>query len=107
MAAVLGGCGDGSGSTAPTADRYDVFTIGDGFVPAFLEIAAGDTVRWTFAGGSDGLGHDVVFDATRAGRPANIPVTKSGSVARVFDARGTFPYDCFVHPGMRGEVTVR
>ncbi len=104
---VAFGCG-GSSDTAPTPSTkaYDVFTVGDTFSPSYLTVAAGDTVRFNFTAGSDGMGHDVTFDNV-AGHPASIPVTKSGTVSRVFTARGTFHYNCFVHPGMTGDVVVQ
>jgi plastocyanin len=83
-----------------------VFTVGDAFSPTFLQVAAGDTVRWTFSGGSDGMGHNVRF-ATTAGHPADISIFKTGTQSRVFTTRGVFHYDCDVHPGMFGEVTVQ
>ncbi len=84
---------------------YDVYTVGDTFSPSFLAVAAGDTVRFNFTGGSDGMGHDVTFNAV--GAPPNINVQKTGTASRVFTVRGTFRYNCFVHPGMSGEVMVQ
>jgi plastocyanin len=52
------------------------------------------------------MGHDVAFKAT-PGAPANINVTKTGTASRVFTARGNFHYDCFVHPGMQGDIIVQ
>lgn len=49
--------------------------------------------------------HDVTFQA-KAGAPANIPVTRSAVISRTFSVVGIFPYDCLVHPGMSGQVTV-
>jgi plastocyanin len=109
LAALLSfaaGCG-GDTSPLPTSSKlYDVYTIGDAFSPSFLTIAAGDTVRFNFAGGSDGMGHDVSFNAA-PGAPPNINVQKTGTASRVFTTRGSFKYDCFVHPGMKGEVLVQ
>ena len=85
----------------------DVFTIGDAFSPSFAQAAVGDTVRWTFSGGSDGLGHNVRFNPVTPGQPADIPVLKTGSAFRVFNTRGSFRYDCDVHPGMKGQVDVQ
>jgi plastocyanin len=99
-------CGSDTSTMPPPNKSYDVFTIGDTFSPSFLTIAAGDTVRFNFAAGGDGMGHDVAFNSSPAGHPANIPVTTSGVVRRVFDTRGTFHYNCFVHPGMAGDVIV-
>ena len=100
-------CGGGDTGPQPSTNKvYDVFTVGDAFSPPSLTIAAGDTVRFNFAGGSDGMGHDVTFKAT-PGAPANINVQKSGTASRVFTTRGSFHYDCFVHPGMQGEIVVQ
>jgi plastocyanin len=105
---AAGACGDPVQAPGPaTTKAHDVYTVGDIFSPAYLDIAANDTVRWHFAPGSDNDGHDVSFNPSAAGRPANIPVQKTGSAFRVFPAKGVFRYDCFVHPGMFGEITVK
>jgi len=49
--------------------------------------------------------HDVTF-TPKTGAPANIPVTSRAVISRTFNTIGLFPYDCLVHPGMRGQVTV-
>jgi plastocyanin len=107
-------CGGSDSSPTPpvtppaaTNKAVDVFTVGTSFSPNFVQITAGDTVRFNFAPTSLGEGHDVTFDA-KAGAPANIPVTKLRIVvAKVFTTRGTFHYNCFVHPGMSGDVVVQ
>jgi plastocyanin len=106
---LLAACGHDAvvAPSGSTATMVDVFMIGDVFSPAFTQITANDTVRFNFSGGSDGMGHDVIFDPTAAGRPADIPAQKSGTVLRVFSVRGIFRYDCKVHPGMSGQVSVQ
>src|SRR5262245_5681508 len=106
-AAFVAACGDSS-PAAPTSNNktVDIFTIGDIFSPTFATLAVGDTARWNFAGGSDGLGHNVRFSAV-AGAPANINVLKTGTATRVFTTKGTFKYDCDVHPGMTAEISVQ
>ena len=101
------GCGSDSGPSSPTAKTYDVYTVGNTFSPSFLSIAVGDTVRFNFTPGADNMGHDVTFDATPAGHPASIPVQKTGTTPRAFNTRGSFHYNCFVHPGMQGDVVVQ
>jgi plastocyanin len=109
LAAVAAACGD-KGTTTPsgsTNKTVDIFTIGDAFSPTFAELAVGDTARWSFTGGSDGLGHNVRFNPRITGTPADINVFKTGTASRVFNTKGVFKYDCDVHPGMRAEITVQ
>ena len=102
-------CGGSDGPTTPPAGSnktYDVFALSTSFSPNILEIARGDTVRFTIVPSQNGEGHDVTFDA-KAGAPENIKVTLNGIFNRVFSTRGTFHYNCFVHPGMSGDVIVQ
>src|SRR4051812_31543908 len=92
-------CGGSDGSSSPTPPTstnkaWDVFTTGLAFSPNTLQISAGDTVRFNFSQTSAGEGHDVTF-AAKSGAPQSIPVTKTGTVQRVFNTKGTFHYDCF------------
>jgi len=102
-------CGSDSGSTTPPISQnksVDVFALSSAFSPNFVQIAQGDTVRFNIVPASNGEGHDVTFDA-KAGAPANIKVTLNGVIPRVFSTKGTFHYNCFVHPGMSGDVVVQ
>lgn len=104
-------CGGSDGSTTPvplptTNKTVDVFTLSSAFSPTSVSLNVGDTVRFNIVVASNGEGHDVTFDA-KTGAPANIPVTKTGTISRVFTTRGTFHYNCFVHPGMSGDVVVQ
>jgi plastocyanin len=83
----------------------DVFTVGVAFSPAIATVSVGDTVRWNFSRAPDGTGHSVRFVGS-TGAPGDIPTQTSGSIRRVFTARGTFAYACDVHPGMNGSVVV-
>lgn len=105
---LAAGCGGSDSPTtpAPSNKSYDVFALSNAFSPNIVQIAAGDTVRFNIVPASNGEGHDVTFDA-KAGAPANITVTLTGIIARVFTTRGTFHYNCFVHPGMSGDVVVQ
>lgn len=99
-------CATSPDSKPSTNQTVDIFTIGDAFSPVFATVNAGDTVRWTFSGGSDGQGHNVRFTPVISGSPQDINVLKTGTATRVFTTRGTFNYVCDVHPGMNGSVTV-
>lgn len=108
----LAACGSdsSSGVTPPGSNKtVDIFTIGDTFSPTYLPspLSVGDTVRWNFTGGSDGLGHNVRFNPRIAGAPADINVLKTGTASRVFTAKGTYDYVCDVHPGMNAQIVVQ
>ena len=73
------------------------------FSPAEIALTQGGTV--TFAFGA--VGHNVYFDNDPAGSPANIPgVNSDTSIARVFGTAGVYTYNCHIHPGMHGTITV-
>ena len=105
-AAACGGSDSSPTTPVTTLKTVDVFTVATEFSPKSLSINAGDTVRFNIVVAPDGDGHDVTFDS-KSGAPANIPVTKTGAITRTFATRGTFHYNCFVHPGMSGDVVVQ
>ncbi len=78
-----------------------VFMPGNAFSPFNVTIRAGGTVKFEFPAEE----HDVIFSNV-AGAPADITVRTNATVSRVFATVGTFPYECKVHPGMTGQVTV-
>jgi plastocyanin len=107
LAAACGGSDSTTSVTPPVTNKtVDVYTLSSAFSPTSVTLNAGDTVRFNIVPASNGEGHDVTFDAN-TGAPANIKVTLSAIVTRVFNTRGTFKYNCFVHPGMSGEVVVQ
>jgi plastocyanin len=101
-------CGSENSPTSTNGSNksYDVFTLSSAFSPSFLTISAGDTIVYHITPGPLNDGHDVTFDAV-PGAPANIKVTLTGDISRVFNTRGSFHYNCFVHPGMTGNVDVK
>ena len=116
LALALGACSDGGdGSTNPNPDPGPgpgpgtppsnvtvQATTGSVFQPANAGIRTGGTVTWAFGS----LGHNVTFDDI-PGAPANIGgVNANTSVSRTFPAAGSFPYQCTIHPGMSGTVSV-
>jgi len=107
--ALLGACGGDDSSPTEVVDPTPVqaatvqATPAERFTPGRVNLIAGGTV--TFAFGS--LEHQVFFDNAPAGAPENIPTpTANTTVARTFPTRGTFVYNCHIHPGMSGTVVV-
>lgn len=78
-----------------------VFMPGNAFSPFNVTIRVNGTVNFEFPAEE----HDVTFVRV-TGAPANIPVTSRATIGRTFALAGTFAYDCLVHPGMSGQVTV-
>ncbi|MEO5904057.1 MAG: hypothetical protein ABIQ55_08610 [Gemmatimonadaceae bacterium] len=74
---------------------------GNSFSPFNTIVKVNGSVAFNFPGDE----HDVTF-VSKIGAPASIPVTKSKVVTRTFTTVGVFDYDCKVHPGMSGQVTV-
>ncbi len=71
------------------------------FTPFTTVIKQGGTVTFEFPQ----LPHNVIFEP-KTGVPQDIQVTSNVRIARTFGTVGLFPYDCTLHPGMKGEVNV-
>lgn len=71
---------------------------GHQFTPATLTVSAGTTVVWT---NDDGSTHVVSFADTESGR-----LRAGDTYSRRFDQPGAYPYDCALHPMMRGTIVV-
>jgi plastocyanin len=70
------------------------------FVPNVVLIEAGSTVHWT---NGDGVAHTVTSDSGAFDSGALFP---GESFELPFDAVGTYPYHCSIHPSMTGQVIV-
>jgi plastocyanin len=81
----------------------EVTMPGNTFSPFLTTIGVGGTVTFRFGS----VDHNVIFDPSKQGRPADIQITRNVNIARTFNTRGLFPYDCTVHPGMSGQVEVK
>lgn len=91
--------------SAPTpATKDTIVTLPNTFSPNIVTIKAGQSVTFLFAGDV----HNVIFNpANPPGSPADILDTKNLAFTRTFNAKGTFGYDCRIHPGMSGQVVVQ
>jgi plastocyanin len=92
------------------AATKDVSVANTAFTPATVQIAPGDTVRWTFAGPD--LNHSTTSDAGQAegwesdpGNPSPFHVV-GATFSHTFNTAGTYGYFCRVHTFMRGTVRV-
>jgi len=109
LAAAIAACGGGDSSTAPPPPPPPVpaatvqATPSDQFTPGNVALLQGGTVTFEFGT----VAHDVFFDGAPAGAPANISEGQSNrSLTLTFNTKGTFNYNCHIHPGMHGTVVV-
>jgi plastocyanin len=105
LALALHACGDDvtePEDEEPPTDAPVVSMPGFSFSPFTTTIPSGGSVVFDFPAES----HNVIFDRI-AGAPQDIQATTSRRVSRMFGTRGTFPYDCTLHPGMSGVVIVQ
>lgn len=106
-AALACGGSDGGGGEACTAANatitQQVTANGTTFSPACILVEVGEDVHWS---STDTMLHNVTFDA-RTGAPTNGDLPAGGNIQRTFTTAGTFPYQCTLHPGMRGTVIVQ
>lgn len=84
-------------SAAEAMATTEVSVADNRFEPRVIEIAAGDTVTWTWSGSAP---HDV------DGEECQSELQSSGSFQHTFDTPGEFEYVCNVHGGMAGLVVV-
>lgn len=108
VAAALAACG-GDSATGPTTPPTPVpaatvqATPSNTFTPSSVAITAGGTVTFDFGS----VAHDVFFDNAPQGAPANITApTANATMTLTFPTKGTYQYNCHIHPGMTGTVTV-
>ena len=98
-AAALGGQVAASGAAGSrTVTLKDV-----AFSPKSLSVSKGTTV--TFAFRDDTTIHNVVSVGSKRFR--SISNRSSGSMRRTFSKTGVYRYQCTLHPGMTGRITVR
>lgn len=94
---------DGSTSSEPPDPVQDatVTLRASSFSPSHVAVFEGGTVTWNNTSGET---HNVTFSS--AGAPTNVANHSSGTNARDFATAGTFNYQCTLHAGMNGRVTV-
>jgi len=93
------GGGGNPGGGGPTATNA-VTVSNNQFSPNSIQVAPGTTVTWTWADGS--AQHNVTFASD-----ASNTLGSGATYSRAFPTAGTFTYQCTLHPGMTGTVTVQ
>jgi plastocyanin len=109
-AAGCGGGGGGDSSSAPapapgaTTATVDMKNIQ--FNPKALTVNKGTTVTWT---NSDSVGHDVTKQLGPGPKfqSGTGDIGSGGTYKVTFNTPGTIKYECTVHPGMVGTITVK
>jgi len=102
-ALAISGAALGSQVAASAAAGRTVVLKNIAFSPRSLSISKGSTVTFAFRDGS--TAHNVVSVGSRRFR--GIPTRTTGSRRRTFTRAGTYRYECTLHPGMTGRITVR
>ena len=98
------GSSSGSSGTTPPAAAATVTVKSNEFSPATVTVKVGESVQWTWAGGS----HNVVSGTNCAGDnnfTSGNPQT-GGTFEKKFEAAGTFDYFCTPHCGMGDRKSV-
>ncbi|HEU0116738.1 MAG TPA: cupredoxin domain-containing protein, partial [Thermomicrobiales bacterium] len=88
----------GVAGAAPPAAPGEVTIVGRSFQPATIAVAPGQTVTWRNLSGDQHTASGAAFDTG--------VIPPGGSGVATFAVAGTFPYQCNIHPEMRGTVIV-
>jgi plastocyanin len=97
----IGGGGGNNGGNQPTATT-SVTMSGLQFRPSAISVSPGATVTWT---NQDNTLHNVTFSNMSI---VSIGSFSTGAKSTVMpSATGTYAYQCTIHPGMNGTVTVQ
>jgi plastocyanin len=94
-AAGGGGCSVSSEAAAVTVNIQNF-----AFAPAEVTAAVGETIGWT---NGDSAPHTATTDD---GGCDTGNIEQDATVGLVFDAVGTYPYHCNIHPNMTGTITI-
>ncbi len=93
-----GGSGGGSGGGTTPVITTSVNVLDFAFGPPDIQVTGGATVTWTWTGS---VGHNVTFASS------NSPTQTTGTYQLAMPtAAGVYTYQCTIHPGMNGSVTV-
>ena len=111
LALVLAGCGgsDDEPATTPAAQPPASTAAPDGgavkdirFDPEAVDVKVGQTVTWT---NQEPVNHNVVADSGASFKSRNFG--EGGTYSFKAAKPGTVKYECTLHPGMEGTLTVK
>ena len=100
-AASAPAAGGGGCTTSDEAGAVTAGMEGFAFQPADVTAAVGETITWTNA---DSAPHTVTLDDDSC---STDNIAQGASAGLVFDAAGTYPYHCKIHPNMTGTITIQ
>jgi trimeric autotransporter adhesin len=89
--------------TVASGNEPTVTTLADEFEPDDLDITAGETVIFQFAGAT----HNVTFEDLAPPGGSIGDTAPGNAVARTFTVPGDYDYECTIHKGMDGRIRVR
>ncbi|MSR22385.1 MAG: hypothetical protein EXR92_02400 [Gemmatimonadetes bacterium] len=96
------GNGGGGGGGNPVATT-SVSVQNNSFSPSAIRVTPGATVTWTWGG----RGHNVTWTGSNTTALQDSATRSSGTHQVTMPATaGTYNYECTLHPGMNGSVTV-
>lgn len=115
LAVLVTSCG-GSSSPVPTTPTTPTTPVTPGspvattsvdmkntaFSPSAISVGSGAVVTFT---NSDGFAHNVTFANTAIGNTGNY--STGSKTLTMPSAAGSYPYQCTIHAGMNGSVTVK
>jgi plastocyanin len=93
--------GGGGCTTSSEAGGVSAGIENFAFAPAEVTASVGETITWTNADSAD---HTVTLDdgACDTGN-----IAQNASAGLVFDAAGSYPFHCKIHPNMTGTITIQ
>jgi plastocyanin len=94
-AAAGGGCSESSEAPAVTVNIRNF-----AFAPAEATAKVGETIGWT---NGDAAPHTATLDDDSCGTGS---LAENATAGLVFDAAGTYPYHCNIHPNMTATITI-